>query len=65
MDMWEINAKYVYKIYGMPVDWEECFYICPECGEPIYKDDWEETGELSLFMCPICEFTSEEDDLDF
>ena len=35
--------------------------ICPECGEPIYFDDWtaEETADWS--MCPICEINLYED----
>ena len=33
--MWESNANYVAKVYGSFVDWEERFYICPECGEKI------------------------------
>jgi hypothetical protein len=42
------------KEYGAYVDWEERFYSCPFCDEPIYEEDWadEEYGE---FLCPICE----------
>ena len=62
--MWEKNAKEVEEVYGGFVDWEEKFYICPECGEPVYKCDWDE-GELAKFLCPICEdgnFNEDEDD---
>lgn len=52
--MWEKNAKEVEKVYGEFVDWEEKFYICPECGEPVYECDWDES-DLSRFLCPICE----------
>ena len=38
--MWEDNAKYVEKVYGAYVDWEERFYTCPVCGEPVYECDW-------------------------
>lgn len=52
--MWEKNAKEIEEVYGDYVDWEEKFYICPECGEPVYKCDWDES-DLSRFLCPICE----------
>lgn len=34
---WEKLAKAVEKEYGCQVDWDEEFFICPECGEPVYK----------------------------
>ena len=52
--MWEARAKEVEEVYGGYVDWEEAFYICPECGEPVYKCDWDE-DELTKFLCPVCE----------
>lgn len=52
--MWEARAKEVEEIYGGYVNWEEAFYICPECEEPVYKCDWNE-DELTKFLCPICE----------
>ena len=52
--MWEARAKEVEEVYGGFVDWDEAFYICPECGEPVYKCDWNE-DELTKFLCPICE----------
>ena len=64
--MWEERAKEVEEVYGGFVDWDEVFYICPECGEPVYKCDWDET-ELTKFLCPICEdgcFNEDEDDWD-
>lgn len=51
--MWEARAKEVEEVYGGYVDWEEAFYICPECEEPIYKCDWDENA-LTSFLCPIC-----------
>lgn len=62
--MWEKNAKEVEEVYGEFVGWEEKFYICPKCGEPVYKCDWDES-DLSRFLCPICEdgyFNEDEDD---
>jgi predicted RNA-binding Zn-ribbon protein involved in translation (DUF1610 family) len=64
--MWEARAKEVEEVYGGFVDWHEAFYICPECGEPVYKCDWDE-DELTKFLCPICEdgcFNEDEDDWD-
>ena len=54
--MWEANAKYVEEVYGAYVDWEERFYECPECGEPVYECDWD-VNELTDFLCPICNFS--------
>lgn len=62
--MWELNARYVEKTFGSYVDWEERFYICPECDEPVYECDWSD-DELGYFICPICEFTEEESEEDF
>lgn len=62
--MWEDNAHYVENIYGAFVDWEERYYLCPECGEPVYEDDWYE-GELEYELCPICGFNFEDEEEDF
>ena len=40
--------------YGSYVNFEERFYTCPFCGEPVYEDDWSEV-DLGNFLCPICE----------
>lgn len=58
MKNWEKMA-HLFKInYGGLVDWNDrCFY-CPECGEPIYEEDWEDfdlIDEHNNFICPICE----------
>lgn len=58
--MWEINARYVEDVYGSFVDWQERFYICPECGEPIYECDWT-PAELEDLICPICEYKEEDE----
>lgn len=57
--MWEVNADTVEKDYGSYVNREDKFYICPECGEPIYACDWT-NEELVNKICPICEFCEEE-----
>lgn len=64
MNKWESNANYVARVYGSFVDWDECFYICPECGEPIYECDWDE-DELWDAYCPICGFMEEDGEEDF
>lgn len=61
MNRWEFNANYVAMTYGSHVDWEERFYICPECGEPIYECDWS-NEELAAELCPVCGYNEEEDE---
>lgn len=57
--MWEEKAKIAEEVYGSFVDWDERFYICPECWEPVYESDW--TGaEFADILCPICNFCHEE-----
>ncbi len=56
--MWEENAKTAEQLYGSFVNWKERFYLCPECGEPVYKCDWSEE-DLKEMICPICGFTEE------
>ncbi len=57
---WEINANFAAVVYGVFVDWDERFYECPECGEPIYECDWTDE-ELKEDLCPICGYHDEED----
>lgn len=58
---WELNANTVREVYGGHVDYEERFYICPYCEEPIYEEDWSEET-MAAFMCPICEDEDAEDE---
>ena len=58
MGQWEENARFCEKEFGVFVDWEERFYICPECEEPVYECDWSE-DDLFCWICPICEFFEE------
>ena len=58
---WEVNAKMVEADYGQYVNWEERFYNCPECGEPIYESDWSAT-ELVDAICPVCGFDEESEE---
>lgn len=59
--MWESNAVIVEGTYGGFVDWDERFYNCPECGEPIYECDWSDE-ELSETLCPVCDFGKDEEE---
>lgn len=34
---WEQAAKFCEEIFGAYVDWDEEFFNCPECNEPIYS----------------------------
>lgn len=61
---WEKNAIEARDTYGAHVDWEERFYECPECGEPIYECDWSERN-LTKFLCPICEDGEYDENSDF
>lgn len=61
MNQWEFNANYVHMTFGTQVDWEERFYICPECGEPIYDCDWT-AEELKDNLCPVCGFDDDDDE---
>ena len=36
---WERNAARCQDEYGSYVNFEERFYICPFCGEPVYEED--------------------------
>lgn len=59
--MWKINAKIVSDFYDGYVDWDEEFYNCPKCGEPIYNEDWSPAA-LKKCICPICGFGFVEDE---
>lgn len=57
MNNWEKIAAYVENVFGAQVDWEERYFVCPECVEPIYEGDWY-NGEFKhhdSYICPVCE----------
>ena len=56
---WCEAAEYCEKVYGAYVDWDERFFECPECGEPIYECDWD---EHDWSICPVCDFTFVEEE---
>lgn len=49
---WEKAAKFCEETFGTFIDWEERFFICPECDEPIYECDFPDHG---WYFCPVCE----------
>ena len=51
--LWLNAAKYCAKVYGSEINLEEEYFICPECGEPIYACDW---PEEEFVICPVCDF---------
>ena len=57
---WKFNANICEEYYGVFVDWDEQFYTCPECGEPIYACDWTEK-ELEEVICPVCGYMDEDE----
>ena len=54
MSVWEKMALRVEREYGAHVDWDERFFECPECGEPIYEDDWAAKDFDNGTTCPVC-----------
>lgn len=57
---WEIVAKYIEEELGGFVDWDERFFNCPACGEPVYESDWLTWWPWK--RCPICDFDFFEED---
>ena len=53
MKAWYDMARKCEEDYGSQVDYEEGFFVCPECGEPLLAEDW---PEHNWNTCPICEF---------
>ena len=54
---WKQAAKAAAEVYGCVVDYEEGFFICPVCGEPIYACDWQCHG---VCVWPVFEFEMED-----
>ena len=58
MNYWEEIAERVAEECGATVSAEDRFFICPECSEPIYEDDWKESDYIGFddeaWYCPIC-----------
>ena len=54
---WQEAAEYCEITFGAYVDWEDRFFHCIECDEPLYLEDWK---EHEWHICPICECNFEE-----
>ena len=51
---WNEVAKVVENDFGVQVDWEEKFFVCPYCGDVVYAYDFNKDLVLALGYCPIC-----------
>ena len=62
MKSWKSTASHCEKAYGVQVDQKDEFFICPDCGEPIYRCDydapdfWNDIDVSPYSECPICGF---------
>ena len=54
---WEQAAIFCYNTFGIFVDWEERYFLCPECQEPLLEEDWD---EHDFTICPVCEIVFKE-----
>jgi hypothetical protein len=54
MFTWLEAAVYCEETFGVHVNMKEGFFICPECGEPIYECDWDAYSDWEC--CPICDW---------
>lgn len=58
IETWQEAAIYCEENFGSFVNWTERYFICPECNEPIYEEDWEDRYYWD--SCPVCECYFEE-----
>lgn len=56
---WEQAAIFCYNTFGCYVDWADRYFNCPECGEVLLEEDWD---EHDFTICPICEVNFKEID---
>lgn len=59
MKTWYEAMAHCREVYGVHVNKKNRFFCCPECGEPLSEEDWEDHVDWS--ECPICGFDWEED----
>ena len=53
MGTWLEAAVYCEETFGMSLNTKEGYFVCPECGELLFEQDWK--GH-SWEVCPICDF---------
>lgn len=51
---WFEAGTYCEETYGMTMNAKEGYFVCPECGEPIFEEDWKDHDDWEV--CPICGF---------
>lgn len=51
---WLEAGTYCEEVYGMTMNTKEGYFVCPECGEPIFEEDWRDHDGWEV--CPICGF---------
>ena len=58
MKYFERIAKFCQKTYGVPYYGQDRCFICPECGEPLYEEDYNDEDFIleDKFGCPICDY---------
>jgi predicted RNA-binding Zn-ribbon protein involved in translation (DUF1610 family) len=50
---WYTSAIYCEETYGSTVHSKEGWFVCPECGEVLYSEDWK---RHDWETCPVCGF---------
>ena len=50
---WLVAATYCEEEYGISLNTKDGYFICPECAEPLYEEDWK---HHNWETCPICGF---------
>lgn len=60
-DYFKNIADYCSETYGSDTDINERYFVCPDCGEPIYDrdfsiDDFFADGPFGNAYCPVCGF---------
>lgn len=53
---WELAARILEEDCDAEVNMNEEYFICPDCGEPIFSGDWtsEDFMGAECVVCPIC-----------
>lgn len=53
MFTWLEVAVMCEELYGVETNMKEGYFVCPECGEPLFCEDWK---RHNWETCPICGF---------
>ena len=55
MSYWELAAGLAEE-QGSECNYEEGYFICPHCNEPVFEGDWtdDQMFKDNSVMCPIC-----------